>query len=554
LDRKLRTKKRSKSAIRFSQSKQDFIIDRCLLFSVSSFKLVAMQPVSSHADGFSGAQLEMSTKAPAWPNKAIALVALFGTEVILIQAICIPFSLNFDIWAFNDSGANLTVQYLVRNGYRPAIDFGYSYGLLPMLLDRLWFSFVGANPVACVVLIAMCNLLVAWAFVRFALCLELGVSGISCLAVAMPFAIQAAYPNLAHALEAALIANGVAEQAGGRRSSALVLAAAACLTKPSMGYFYGALLLTFIAWDLFFGKSTRARLRHLLLPALVSCSVLGILLCSVYGAMPFFRTLSPRIGMNAYRLQHLGFFRAGRGFWHFPGVRLGYYAGTVAGFWLIGTVWLVICGIWVLWTKVRNPKDTVHRCISHEIILTCAAMQLVFVSVLFGNSLSWFYYSYLLIMGIAATSSVVSLRYGVWFLTFLALFGQKTFCEAMYHYWISTAPSAETAQLWARSQERAEWHTVRALVSDKLRSRSAVLLVRTGCAELIFGEFAKPVTLYLDAGMPTDEEVARKQAQLRHASHIVILQASELGSWPEFKQALAGRTVVMRGKFFEIYR
>ncbi len=91
----------------------------------------------------------MSTKAPVWPNKAIALAALFGTEVILIQAICIPFSLNFDVWAFNDSGANLTVQYLVRNGYRPAIDFGYSYGLLPMLLDRLWFSFVGASPAAC---------------------------------------------------------------------------------------------------------------------------------------------------------------------------------------------------------------------------------------------------------------------------------------------------------------------------------------------------------------------------------------------------------------------
>jgi hypothetical protein len=35
LDRKLRTKKRSKSAKRFSQSKQDFIMDRCLLFSVS---------------------------------------------------------------------------------------------------------------------------------------------------------------------------------------------------------------------------------------------------------------------------------------------------------------------------------------------------------------------------------------------------------------------------------------------------------------------------------------------------------------------------------------
>src|SRR5260370_3020101 len=39
LDRKPRTRRQSKSAKRFSQSRQNFIMDRCPLFSLSSFQI-----------------------------------------------------------------------------------------------------------------------------------------------------------------------------------------------------------------------------------------------------------------------------------------------------------------------------------------------------------------------------------------------------------------------------------------------------------------------------------------------------------------------------------
>ena len=106
------------------------------------------------------------------------MTVLFGGEALLIQIIGIPFSLNFGFWLFMDAGGNLTAQYLIGRGYRPTIDFGYHYGLLPLLIARSWFIAAGASPTACIVLIALCNLLIAWAFARLAQRLKLGKAGI----------------------------------------------------------------------------------------------------------------------------------------------------------------------------------------------------------------------------------------------------------------------------------------------------------------------------------------------------------------------------------------
>ena len=48
-----------------------------------------------------------------------------------------------------DAGGNLTAPFLLQQGYRPVIDFGYIYGHLPLLVDRLWLDLAGATPVIC---------------------------------------------------------------------------------------------------------------------------------------------------------------------------------------------------------------------------------------------------------------------------------------------------------------------------------------------------------------------------------------------------------------------
>jgi hypothetical protein len=493
-------------------------------------------------------------------KRAVSLTVMFGVEVLLIEAVGIPFSLNFDMWAFMDAGGNLTAPFLIQQGYRPVIDFGYIYGLLPLLVERLWLELAGASPSACMVLVTACNLLVGWALARFAVSLGLRGTGIFLIAATLPFAIQANYPGITHALEAALLANGLAEQAAGRRATALALATMACLTKPSMGYVYGALLLGFEALSLWQHRRANA-LALALVKRITVAAAIGIIIVGVlaltFGTLPLVRTLLPTGGIKVYKAMHHGFFQEGRNFWYFPGVHVGYYLGTVVGFWLLGTFWLIAGGARALLRMIRDfAADTSVRN-DEEIVFSCATMHLAFVLLFFGNAFSWFYYSYMLVMGVAATSAWEgSARYAVWSLTLIALVGQKTFVKDSYQRWIATAPTRGTAQLWASPEESAEWLKVLTLVrADERRGRPrTALLARTGCAELLFPEFAKPVSLYLDPGIPTDEEVMRKAAQLRQASAVVVVGHSLRATWPPFDAALAGRTPEFHGKFFDIYR
>src|SRR5579864_1168924 len=460
-------------------------------------------------------------------KRAASLTVMFGVEVLLIEAVGIPFSLNFDMWAFMDAGGNLTAPFLIQQGYRPVIDFGYIYGLLPLLVERLWLDLAGASPSACILLVTVCNLLVGWALARFAASLGLRGAGIFLIAATLPFAIQANYPSIAHALEAALLANGLAEQAAGRRATALALAAVACLTKPSMGYVYGGLLLGFEALSLWKHRKENALALALLKSTTVAAAsgvIIVVVLASTFGTLPLVRTLLPTTGIKAYKTMHHGFFQEGRNFWYFPGVHVGYYLGTVVGFWLLGTLWLIAGGARALLRMVRDLDADASVRSDEEIVFSCATMHLVFTLVFFGNAFSWVYYSYMLVMGVAATSAWEgSARYAVWSLILIALVGQKTFVKDSYQRWISTAPTRGTAQLWASPEESVEWLKVLTLVrADETRGRpTTALLARTGCAELLFPEFAKPVSLYLDPGLPTDEEVMRKAAQLRQASAVV---------------------------------
>lgn len=310
-------------------------------------------------------------------KRAASLTVIFGVEVLLIEAVGIPFSLNFDMWAFMDAGGNLTAPFLLQQGYRPVIDFGYIYGLLPLLVDRLWLDLAGASPFACIVLVTACNLLVGWALARFAVSLGLGAAGIFFIAATLPFAIQANYPSITHALEAALLANGLAEQAAGRRATALALATGACLTKPSMGYVYGTLLLGFEALYLWKHRPVDTLVvgfvKRIAVAAVTGITV-AVVLVSTFGTLPLVRTLLPTGGIKVYKAMHHGFFEDGRNFWYFPGVHVGYYVGTVVGFWLLGTLWLIAGGAGSLWRMVRDLAADASVRNDDQIVLSCATM------------------------------------------------------------------------------------------------------------------------------------------------------------------------------------
>ena len=107
--------------------------------------------------------------------------ALFIAEVVALTFLQAPNEL-FLRYAFSDTGTNFTIQDLIRRGYRPTIDFGYIYGLLPLLINRLWFAAFGASPRAYWWAILACNVAMAWGLGRFAAAQRVGRAGVALLA------------------------------------------------------------------------------------------------------------------------------------------------------------------------------------------------------------------------------------------------------------------------------------------------------------------------------------------------------------------------------------
>jgi hypothetical protein len=452
-------------------------------------------------------------------NSWVLLAVLFGAEAVVLGRFNY-WGKSFDFWAFSDIGANLTVQNLLKQGFRPAVDFGYHYGLLPLLVGRFWFTVFGSTPVACSLFMTSGTLLVCFALARFAARLRLGLPSLTLLFLALPLATETG-PNLAHVLEAVLISNALADQAAEKHERSLALAGAAAFAKPSMAYLYGGLLVLMIAWHLRISRELSVRaLWRAAQPAIVTVLVIGGLLVSVYGAEPLLKTLLPVEGVRAYKALNYGFLKEGGNLWHPPGARLGYYAGTVAGFWLAATLWLIGCGVMAVSRLWRESTDRVRKP-ADEMIACCALLHTSFIIFFFGSAFSWIYYCYVLVMGVAATATFGGTsKYLVFILAVMSAVGQKASFVGNYRLRSTGEPNQETAHLWVTAPERREWQQVLRLLDDRCTAagHQAVVLDEQGCVELLYPQFGMATTLYLFPGLATRQEVDRKINQLSTAS------------------------------------
>src|ERR1700731_681468 len=238
------------------------------------------------------------------------LFIIFAAELLAIDVARRPVDMFFDRFAFFDTGANLTLQYLTSIGYRPAVDFGYHYGLLAALIGRGWFGCLGATPFAYQWLMVTGGVLFAWAVARIFADRKIGTAGLALLIASLGIAYQSTYPNLAHCLEAVILAFALSEQLRGSHRNALALATVAVFAKPGMGYVLGLVLLLLMALKL---RRERGSLRDFMasiVPAGSVFAVLSVVLICVYGDHSLFLTLLPLQGMSLYRSSNFGFIHA----------------------------------------------------------------------------------------------------------------------------------------------------------------------------------------------------------------------------------------------------
>ena len=483
------------------------------------------------------------------PSRFATLFLLFSVELIALMIAKLPETMSFENFAFCDRGANLTLQYLVANGLRPAIDFGYHYGLLPILIARGWFAVFGASPTAYQLAMLACNILFAWALAKIITRLQVGGIGLALAIIALGFAFQSSYPNLAQALEAVLLCVAIAEQARGSRNNALALATVAVFSKQSMGYAYGLLLAILIVRDLARTGFTLRRLFDTVAPATVVFIGLATTLSVAYGARTFLRTILPIEGATAYHSLNFGLTGSGRPLWDPKGLPWIHYLVDASGLWIASSACLFGGALFQLSTT-HSDENSERR---SEIVVTCAILHLAFLTLFFGNQWSWIYYSYLPVIGcaIAVNLGPVQRRVGL-ALCAIALLSWTSTVYWSQRRWQTTARDIATAGLWATPNETEEWSRVLTIT----RSKNAVLMSSMGAAELLFPGFEKPVSLFLMRGLMTASDVERKTSQLSSAQMVVVPvlpgPCDGCAGAPEFSSAMKSFGPTWTGQHLEV--
>jgi hypothetical protein len=529
--------------------------------------------------------------APAPDRLAInkhLLFAILTVEAVAIFVYRLPQTLTFNDFAFFDTGSNLTAQYLISRGYRPALDFGYHYGLLPLLFGRLWFSICGFTPIAFASAPPLMDIFIIWGFVRFAGNLKLNLAGILIIVLTSTLTIPSSLLNFTHGIEAVLLIHALADQAGGNLRRALALATLALFVKPSMAYFVGFVLVALILADCLRNRAQplRAFVAEVRPAALVGVA-LGGTLAAIFGLAPVVLTVVPNEGRAMYRAQGFGFLNgAGRLFLAPPRVPWSFYLVSKAGPWILYTVVLVIAALVVARRASKNFGDVERADRTPEVILTCAVLYLSFILFFFGNESSWTYYFFMVVLGLAASArlglqwevAVVCLAFAIPIIKLdkaviqrvapsrqaasassespgsdtLSATASRVETGFGYRLWSTTSPSPETAGLWATPGERDEWIKVLAMS----RGHSAAILEYYGCASLLFSEFRPPETLFLVGGESNAGALSRELSQLKTSSMIVLprWQSQLLDEIPEIG-ALVRRGFVpaFQGDWFIVY-
>jgi hypothetical protein len=491
-----------------------------------------------------------------WIPLAIGLSAV----VLLWDLLQLPQLLNFRAFAFNDPGSNLTINYLISHGYRPVIDFGYPYGLLGLFANLAWFRAVPLTPAGYQTASILCQLGVACALARTARALALRPLQLIFLFVAIGRAVIPTYWNFAHALEAVLISFAMAEQARGARANALALTTAAVFAKPSMGVVYSALLLTLIALNLYRCRTAGLaawfkQIRPATIVGISLCSILGI----VFGVDALYRTVVPLSGVAEYRALKWGFFNeSGARFWHPEGASWHYYGGTVIGLWAVAGAYLVWGAIPAARRVWRNPATETGSAEMRrdELVLSCALLHLAFILLFFGATVSWNYYSYLLIMGAAVVPIDQAIHRSAFCAVIVIAAGTYyALVVSSISGWRSMTRSPATASLWSSAPLRDEWSGV--LAASK--GRRTAILHFAGAVEMLYPGFERPIGTYFLAGLMSPREIQHEVARIESADVIVIPSgilspvSSGFLQTPQADRALAPFKEIVQGEYFSIY-
>ncbi|KFE68372.1 hypothetical protein [Hyalangium minutum] len=432
-----------------------------------------------------------------------------------------------------DAGASLKLEALLDAGLRPAIDFGYNYGPLSAVASQLGYSLLGRTVTAHLILVA---LLCVGALTGLARCMARLENGWTGLVMSVVFAqaiVRNLGLNLTYGLEAACLLHALAFHLEGRRDRALMLAVLAALVKPSMGILYAGIL---VGWILLRSSGLRETWARLWPAAVTAVVALG---CSmvVLGFQSTLRTALPLSGMTHYEALEPPLTKLVNTLAAPPGVNFKYYLGSLSGFWILGSVVLVL-------GSLRAIPAAILQNVQAEVGLSCAALHVAFATLFFGP---WPTYLGLLAVGLFCVVTARPLR---WVLVAIVVLGSKQMTSGAVASWKERRPDASLLGSWVLPSERQE-------VAEVLRIAGSrpIYFVTTGYPEGAIPNSRGTRSWFVAPGMISESEQAVIVQEVRAAPVVAVGKVLGIGAlqFDWLREALSGHKLQHDGKHFTVY-
>lgn len=456
-----------------------------------------------------------------------------------------PHTMVFHRFYFGDSGWPYTVEMMLREGLMPVTDFAYFYGLIVLLINKIWFGIFGLTPEALLYMYIVGIIASMYGVIQTVTALKLDRLANFIIVVAGPIMVNAGHLLLTpvHILEPALLINALAAQVRGRYATALALTTLAALIKPSLAYVYGLLLIIQILGGWLPQQAHRPPWRQrfsMLLPAAGVGAAISAIVAAYFGIDRFLQTQIPWTASQAYADFRFGFFYGvGREMWRPQEWTPAHYFFTIAGAWITASIVLVIGTL----VSLRYLHTT-----SGRFIVTCGILHLVFVCFLFGNEWSWIYYPYILFIG-AALVIDIGLKYSNKLVQLSCMFigltlsGFLLFIVVFFwmgingiELWKTHSRNPQTNMLYADREDREAWAEVMRLS----QTQRVLVLNRTNAAHIFSPPVDGPRVWVLIRSIATPGEMERVRQQIAQADVIVkpAWHDNDLLEWPEFAEDL----------------
>jgi len=444
------------------------------------------------------------------------------TSFCLFTLISWPNLLSFDLWIFKDRSSFLNLDYLVFTRHlRIGVDFYYSYGLLPVLLQHIALIPFGRGfrPLIGCTVLALIFYALFWALLLEHLPRQR--RWLFAIVLLSPI-VYSVNPNLPYALALLSMLFALLFVLREQMAAALAVSAVGCLCVPSLTLVLTCQLALYIVFDWWRRpRRTLSLLAGRLGPGLATYAALALLLGFVFGFASLAATALPLAGARHYRASGYGSPAAFLAFVHPEGYSTRYYIAYYIG----STVtWFVLCTLFVVGAAIFPIKAALRgkpvRPAGMVTVLV-AILLIVFIFFAYGPRGEHAVYEGVLAAAtLVALSAIAPPRRRT--LAFLIFLGVGVLAEANGIYksiapWRTTAPGPKTLGLYAGAGIADNWSRVLEL---SRHHRTFLLAYATG-QHIYYPTIEGPDTWFALPGLLFPRQESEILGQIRNADIVV---------------------------------